>query len=127
VPTATPSPTPVNEVSDSRGAIRVRAFVCAASSYPADFDWDAECQDPATGATIELYARNQTGLVAKGRGTTDASGGLGFPLLVPGVYQVRQTNTTWCHAESDSVATSGDVIVRAGVRATVYIYNCPSK
>ena len=126
-PVPTPSPTPVNEVSDSRGAIRVRAFVCDASAYPADFDWEAECTVPAPDAAIELRVRSGTSLVPQATGTTDASGGLGFPLLVPGSYQVRQTNTTWCHAESDSLGENGDVVVRAGQRANVYIYNCPSK
>lgn len=130
-PTGTPlptlTPTPVNEVSDSRGAIRVRVFVCNASSYPADFDWDGRCLAPVVGAAIELSVRTGTSLVFQAKGTTDAAGALSFPLLSPGSYQVKQTNTTWCRAESDSLGDNGDIVVQAGQRSRVYIYNCPSK
>ena len=44
--------------------------------------------------------------------------------LEPGTYRLEQSNATWCHAESDNVDEQGDVVVKAGARSSVWVFNC---
>jgi hypothetical protein len=44
--------------------------------------------------------------------------------LQPGTYALKEVGAEWCHAESDSVDSRGNVIVRAGARANVWIFDC---
>jgi hypothetical protein len=37
---------------------------------------------------------------------------------------LQEVDATWCHAESDSVDAQGQVVVAAGERASVWIFNC---
>jgi len=37
---------------------------------------------------------------------------------------LQEVDATWCHAESDSVNAQGQVVVAAGERASVWIFNC---
>jgi hypothetical protein len=37
---------------------------------------------------------------------------------------LQEVDATWCHAESDSVNAKGEVVVAAGERASVWIFNC---
>jgi len=47
-----------------------------------------------------------------------------FASLDPGAYRLDLTGIDWCHAESDNVDASGDVVVEAGAEATVWIFTC---
>ena len=64
-----------DDLSDSRGAIQVRKFTCDAASYPAGYDYDANC-DPAQtppeqfrldlcAATSRPVAANELGVIEK--------------------------------------------------------------
>jgi hypothetical protein len=57
-------------------------------------------------------------------GATDGDGILRFTRLQPGTYDLQEVDATWCHAESDSVDAQGQVVVAAGERASVWIFNC---
>ena len=57
-------------------------------------------------------------------GATDGDGILRFTRLQPGTYDLQEVDGTWCHAESDSVNAQGQVVVAAGERASVWIFNC---
>jgi hypothetical protein len=37
---------------------------------------------------------------------------------------LKEVNAVWCHAESDNVDAQGHVVVAAGKRASVWIFNC---
>ena len=55
---------------------------------------------------------------------TDSDGILRFTRLQPGTYDLKEVNAVWCHAESDSVDAQGHVVVGAGKRASVWIFDC---
>jgi hypothetical protein len=58
------------------------------------------------------------------REEVDANGVLRLEDLAPGRYRLVQTDVDWCHAESDRVDDQGSVVVNAGERASVWIFNC---
>jgi hypothetical protein len=61
-------------------------------------------------------------------GITNQNGLLSFGRLRPGTYQLKEVGADWCHAKSDSVDSQGNLIVRAGQRTNVWIFNCvPTK
>lgn len=117
-----------DDLSDSRGAIQVRKFTCDAASYPADYDYDANCDPSQTGVKFALSFWDGSKYVPRVTGVTNENGLLNFGQLQPGTYQLKEVGGTWCHAESDDVNSKGDLIVRAGQRTTVWIFNCvPTK
>ncbi|MEZ4495511.1 MAG: SpaA isopeptide-forming pilin-related protein [Thermomicrobiales bacterium] len=114
-----------DDVSDSRGAIQVEKWECAGLNLPANYDWERNCRPQTNSpAKFSLARWDGTKYVPAGTGETDADGILRFSQLVPGTYQLKEIGSTWCHAESDDVNAKGDLIVRAGQRTTVWIYNC---
>ncbi|MGH2547896.1 MAG: prealbumin-like fold domain-containing protein, partial [Thermomicrobiales bacterium] len=117
-----------DDLSDSRGAIQVRKFTCDAASYPANYDYDANCDPAATSVKFSLSFWDGNKYVPRVTGTTNENGLLNFGQLQPGTYQLKEVGGTWCHAESDDVNSKGDLIIRAGQRTTVWIFNCvPTK
>jgi hypothetical protein len=115
---------PLDDISDSTGAIVVEVSTCGAESYPDDFDWYGECGATTEATTFALSVWDGTRFVEEGSGTTDADGIVRFGQLEPGTYNLEQVDATWCHAECDSVNEKGEVIVKAGERANVWIFNC---
>jgi uncharacterized surface anchored protein len=114
-----------DDVSDSRGAIQVEKWECAGQNLPANYDFERNCRPQTTStAKFSLSFWDGTKYVPRGTGETNADGLLRFSQLVPGTYQLKEIGSTWCHAESDDVNAKGDLIVRAGQRTTVWIYNC---
>ncbi len=113
-----------DDLSTTTGAIVVHKQVCDASSYPAGFDWYGKCAAQAGGAQFSLALFEGGRFAPKSTGTVDDNGLLRFSRLQPGTYQLKEIGSTWCHAESDSVNARGDVVVRAGFRANVWIFNC---
>ena len=113
-----------DDLSETTGAIVVHKEVCDAPSYPAGFDYYAECDAQGAGVQFSLAVFDGTAFVPNSTGATDENGLLRFSRLQPGTYQLKEIAGTWCHAESDSVNARGDVLVRAAARANVYIFNC---
>ena len=113
-----------DDVSDSRGAILVQKFTCSASTYPANYDYEANCPAQSEPVKFSLSQWDGTKYVPKLTGMTNQDGILRFNQLQPGGYWLKEVGGTWWQAESDSVNAKGDVIVKAGQRATVWIYNC---
>jgi hypothetical protein len=67
-------------------------------------------------------------VITTANGTTNEDGLLTFPNLQPGTYRLKEIGRDWCHAESDNVNANGDLLVKAGQVAKVWIFNClPTK
>jgi Prealbumin-like fold domain len=113
-----------DDVTATTGAILIQKYVCDAGTYPANYDWYNGCGLFTTGAKFTVSVWNGTKYVPKTTGLTNEDGLLRFSRLQPGTYQIKEVGSDWCHAESDSVNTKGDVIVRANQRATIWISNC---
>lgn len=112
-----------NDVSDSTGAVDVRVSSCSvARPAPANYDWHGQCAAPDSGAKFTLAPADGPG--AKIDGASSVDGWVRFGKLAPGSYQLTQTDGAWCHAESDGVDAKGNLIVRAGQRTTVWIFEC---
>jgi hypothetical protein len=119
-----------SDLTDSTGAIKVTKYVCdlPGNKRPANFDWFAECSVQTEGVKFTLSVQQGGKYVPKSTGLTNADGILNFSQLKPGTYQLKEVGADWCHAESDNVNPQGNVIVRAGQRTNVWIFNCvPTK
>ena len=117
-------PTPLDDISDSTGAIVVLAYACEAAAEGTDVDWFGKCGEATAGAPFRLSRSDGGQLVEVDTQATDQEGLCRFGQLEPGTYRLEQTDSIWCHAESDSVDERGDVVVKAGARSSVWIFNC---
>ncbi|MER3486432.1 MAG: hypothetical protein C4345_11130, partial [Chloroflexota bacterium] len=118
------------EVTDTTGVIVIHKYVCDLPPLkrPANFDWFNECAIQTTGVKFALSLRTGGLYKPVSTGMTNPDGILRFGMLKPGTYQIKEVGGDWCHAESDSVDAQGNVIVKAGQRANVWIFNCvPTK
>jgi len=113
-----------DEVNDSTGALVVHKYVCDAASYPANYDYFASCATETGGTKFAISYRQSSKFVPKTTGVTNGSGILSFGRLQPGTYQLKEVGADWCFAKSDSVDAQGNLIVKAGERSNVYIFNC---
>jgi hypothetical protein len=111
-------------VTETTGTIVVHKYACAANTYPPGFDWFGQCRPQGAGVRFAVSVFNGETFAPKATGATDADGILRFTDAAPGTYQLREIGAAWCRAESDSVDANGNVIVRAGERANVWIFNC---
>ncbi len=113
-------------VTDTAGTIVVEKYGCALPQVkrPANFDWFANCAPQTTGVRFTISKLVDGQYVPTLAGVTDANGQLKFPNLAPGTYKLQEVGADWCHAESDAVNAQGDVVVAAGKRSTVWIFNC---
>lgn len=114
------------DVSDTLGAIDVRVASCdIAAPGPAGYDWHGQCAQPAAGAQFALKpASGAVGSAASGTASSTADGRVVFGQLQPGAYALSQTGANWCHAESDGTDSQGHIVVKAGQRTTVWIFDC---
>jgi hypothetical protein len=119
--TTPPQLTP--EVSDSTGAILVRAFDCPIETAQAEYDWHGLC-DPAAGGLRYRLMRLDSGSSDGLATSTSPAGEARFGMLQPGTYELTQVDGDWCHAQSDAVDADGNLIVSAGERTTVWIFIC---
>jgi hypothetical protein len=114
-----------DDVSDSTGAIVVHKFVCdIQGKIPANYDWDANCIAQTDGVKFSLSVKQGDKFAPSKTGITNEDGLLKFSRLKPGTYQLKETESDWCHAESDRVDAQGNLLVRAGQRTNVWIFNC---
>jgi hypothetical protein len=118
--------TPASDVSDSTGAVVVQTYACDVGADEPDVDWFGGCDASTAEVTFRLLRPDGGDWVEVGSHPTDAEGLCRFGHLAPGTYQLEQTEGSWCHAESDSVDKQGQVIVKAGARATVWVFSCPA-
>jgi hypothetical protein len=112
---------------EQTGAILVQAFTCPFETAPADaatLDWFAECAQPAPDATFKITALNDENTSLPRKESADDNGVVRVEDLPAGDYRLVQTDTDWCHAESDRVDDQGNVVVKPGERATVWIFDC---
>jgi hypothetical protein len=113
-----------DDVSTTTGSIDVRAAACdVAAPGPQGYDWHGQCSRPAAQAGFALAPK---GGGNQQTATASADGLARFANLAPGLYSLSQTNGRWCHAESDGVDASGNVVVKANARTTVWIFDCAS-
>jgi hypothetical protein len=114
-----------DDLSDSTGAVLVHKYVCnIQGKIPTNFDWFNNCEIFTTGAKFALSVKQGTTFVPSKTGVTNADGLLRFSQLKPGTYQLKEVGADWCHAESDNVDAQGNLLVRAGQRTNVWIFNC---
>ena len=55
---------------------------------------------------------------------TDEAGAAMFGAVSPGTWALDDETANWCHAESDNVTATGDVVVEAGQETTVWLFYC---
>jgi uncharacterized surface anchored protein len=118
------------DVTDTTGVVLVRKFTCDIEKAPKGYDWFEECGLSDQNAKFALNSYNvKTGAFQEySQGTANNDGFLRFTRLKPGTYELKEIGDTWCHAESDSVDSKGNVVVKAGKVSTVWIFNCvPTK
>lgn len=116
-----------DDLTETTGAIIVHKYGCAlpaAESAPNAFDWYDECVPGGAGIPFSLALLDREARTELGTEVSDGNGLVRFNRLDPGVYELQEVGGTWCRAESDSVDASGNVIVRTGQRANVWIFNC---
>ena len=119
-----------DDLTDSTGAIKVTKYVCdlPGNKRPANFDWFGNCSVETGGIKFTLSVLQNGKFVPKSAALTNQDGIINFGNLKPGTYQLKEVGADWCHAESDNVNSEGNVIVRAGNRTSVWIFNCePTK
>lgn len=113
-----------DDLTETSGAIVVHKYGCPVSRAPAGFAWYEECDPQGPGVPFSLALLDGDEYVPQAEGVTNGDGLVRFSRLEPGTYQLKEVGAEWCHAESDSVNARGDVIVREGARANVWIFNC---
>ena len=115
------------ETTESTGVILVRKFTCDVGEPTKGYEWNEECRLSDENARFELTQFNEE-LQAYDEGgtvvTANPDGFVRYPNLRPGTYQLHEVGSNWCHAESNSVNSKGDVVVTAGAVSQVWIYNC---
>ncbi len=115
-----------DELTEETGTILVRKYVCEVENPPKGYDWESECRLSDEGASFTISRFNEE-MKAFGQQTTgqaNPDGLLRFSRLVPGTYELKEVESSWCHAESNSVNAKGEVVVQKNKLSEVWIYNC---
>jgi uncharacterized surface anchored protein len=112
------------DLAGDTGAITVYKYACPVTVPPTGFDWYGRCDPQGQGVQFSLSVWDGARSLPVVTGATDGDGILRFTRLQPGTYDLEEVDATWCHAESDSVNAKGQVVVAAGERASVWIFNC---
>ena len=111
------------ELTGNVGEILVRAAACDVAEFQEGYDWFGQCRRPAK-ANLRLRAQQGRRFVDRETATTDEGGRRAFRGLAAGLYRLAPEGEGWCHAECDSVDENGDVLLEAGQRTTLYVFNC---
>ncbi len=118
--TPPPASTPAPEI----GTLAVVVATCA--DVPADtsgFDWFGRCQPDGNSEEFRLTEAGGDGMQAW-MATPDGEGTALFESLPPGEYRLETMGEAWCHAASDRVTAESSVVIDAGQRTTVYVFQC---
>jgi uncharacterized surface anchored protein len=117
-----------DDLSDSTGAIVVHKYACNGRNFPAGYDYFANCPAETDGIKFAISLKQGNQFVPRTTAITNQNGLISFGRLKPGTYNLKEVGGDWCHAKSDSVDAQGNLIVRAGQRTNVWIFNCvPTK
>jgi hypothetical protein len=131
----------VPEVRDgTTGTITIAKFTCPVVAAQSGFDWHANCDpqpEPARFTLSRVWPSRVVWVIERARArvteqpfdqpieaTTNSDGIAQLTAVPPGVYLLQEAGDEWCRAESDSVDARGRIVVLAGERATVQIFNC---
>lgn len=112
------------DLAGGAGAITVYKYACPVTTPSASYDWFGRCDPQGQGVRFSLSRWDGSTLTPVTVGATDSDGILRLTRLQPGTYDLQEVDAAWCHAESDSVNADGRVVVEAGSRASVWIFNC---
>ncbi len=112
------------DLAGDTGAITVYKYACPVSTPSASFDWYGRCDAQGLGVRFSLAFWDGAAFVPVTVGATDSDGILRLTRLQPGLYDLKEVDAAWCHAESDSVDADGRVVVAAGERSSIWIFNC---
>jgi hypothetical protein len=112
------------DLAGNSGAITVYKYACPVTTPSASFDWYGRCDPQGQGVRFSLSFWDGSAFVPVTVAATDSDGILRLTRLQPGIYDLKEVDATWCHAESDSVNADGHVVVEAGERSSVWIFNC---
>ena len=115
-----------DELTEETGTILVRKYVCEVENPPKGYDWESECRlsDEGASFTISRFNEETKAFGEKTTGQANPDGLLRFSQLLPGNYELKEVDSTWCHAESNSVNSRGEVVVQKNKLSEVWIYNC---
>ena len=97
---------------------------CPVTTPSSSFDWYNRCDPQGEGVVFDLSVQNGDTFEPVTTAATDADGILRITRLAPGIYDLQEVDAIWCHAESDSVDANGHVVVEAGKRSSIWIFNC---
>ena len=112
------------DLTASTGALTVFKFACPVTVPPTGYDWYGRCSPQGQGVQFSLSIWDGAQFVPVTTAATDADGILRLTRLQPGVYDLQEVDAVWCKAESDSVNAQGNVVIEAGARASVWIFDC---
>lgn len=112
------------DLAGNTGAITVYKFACPVTTPSSNFDWYNRCDPQGEGVIFDLSVQNGDTFEPVITAATDADGILRITRLAPGIYNLQEVDAVWCHAESDAVDANGHVVVEAGKRSSVWIFNC---
>jgi hypothetical protein len=113
------------DLAGNTGAITVYKYACPVTTpSSSSYDWFGRCDPQGQGVRFSLSAWDGANFVPVTTAATDSDGILRLTRLQPGTYDLKEVDAVWCHAESDSVNADGHVVVSAGQRASVWIFNC---
>jgi uncharacterized surface anchored protein len=112
------------DLAGNTGAITVYKLACPVTTPSSSFDWYNRCDPQGEGVVFNLSVQNGDTFDPVTSAATDADGILRITRLTPGIYALQEIDAVWCHAESDSVDANGHVVVEAGKRSSVWIFNC---
>jgi prealbumin domain-containing protein len=112
------------DLAGNTGAITVYKFACPVTTPSSSFDWYNRCDSQGEGVVFNLSVQNGEVFDPVTTAATDADGILRITRLAPGIYDLQEEDAVWCHAESDAVDANGHVVVEAGQRSSVWIFNC---
>lgn len=118
------TPPPASTPTPETGSLAVVVATCA--DVPADasgFDWFGQCQPDGNGDEFRLTEASGDGMQAW-MATPDGEGTALFETMEPGEYRLETMGEPWCHAASDRVTADSTVVIEAGQRTTVYVFQC---
>ena len=112
------------EIPADAGVLIVRAMSCDVDKPTDGFNWYGQCQRPAGKTWFRLKQLQGTQEDEKQNAETDDEGRRNFRGLAPGTYRLASESKGWCHAECDSADDKGDVLIEAGKRTSLWVFNC---
>ncbi len=118
------------QVTKTTGSILIHKLNCPIKTPPAGYNYAANCKPQTFSVqfSLSIYNGETKKFEPKTTGGTNSDGLLRFDNLTPGTYELTEVGQNWCFAESTSVNSKGNVIVKANQLAEVWIYNCnPTK